>query len=59
MWKVALSALVSTLTGMLTRLLTEKALEDLLLWAAEKLAASSESKMDDELVAKIKGHLDA
>jgi hypothetical protein len=54
-----LATVGKALLAMLMRLATQEFLEDILIWVAEKAAAHTDSKVDDELVAKIKEHLDA
>lgn len=40
------------------KLLSEKLLEQLILWGFEKLAASTKTKVDDELYAMVKAALE-
>lgn len=40
------------------KLATAEAIEELMIWAMEKAAAITETKIDDELVAKIKERVD-
>ncbi len=45
---------LKVLGGILMKLLAEKALEDLIIFGMEKLAQSTNSKVDDDLVAIVK-----
>lgn len=52
-----MALLLSVLTSIGMKLLTAAALEDFLVFVAEKVAAHTDTKADDELVAMIKKHL--
>lgn len=49
--------LLKMLTGMAMKLLSEKLLEELLLWCLKKLAESTKTKVDNELLAMVEKHL--
>jgi hypothetical protein len=53
------SILFKLATSIALKLLTSEALQDLLIWTVEKLAASTKTNVDDELVVMIKKHLHA
>lgn len=52
--QVLLAMLPKVLMSLGMRLLSEKLLEELLIWLLEKLAASSKTKVDDELLEMVK-----
>lgn len=52
-----LNVLGKVVLSMGMKLVAEEALEDLIIWAMEKLAASTKTKVDDELAAIVKKHL--
>ena len=51
------SILIKALTGIVLRMVTASALEDLLIWCAKNLAKATDSKVDDELVEIIEKHV--
>lgn len=53
------SILFKLISSVALKLLTSEALQDLLIWSVEKLASSTKTHVDDELVAMIKKHLAA
>lgn len=52
-----MSILLKTLLSLGIKLLTEKYLEELIIWILTKLAKSTKTKVDDELVEITKKHL--
>ena len=44
--------------GLISALLTEKFVKEILIYLLEKLALKSDNKIDDEIVAKIKDAMD-
>ena len=44
--------------GLISALLTEKFVKEIIIYLLEKLALKSENKVDDEIVAKIKEAMD-
>ena len=44
--------------GLLSALLTEKFVKEIIIYLLEKLALKSDNKIDDEIVAKIKDAMD-
>jgi hypothetical protein len=53
-----MSILLKMLVNLGTKLLVEELLEELLMFSLKKLAKSSKTKVDDELVKIIEKHLD-
>ena len=51
------SALKAALKSILVALLTEKFLKELIVFGLDKLAKSTENKVDDELLEKVKAAL--
>lgn len=50
--------MIKMLSGLAMKLLSEKLLEELLLWSLEKMAQSTRTKVDDQLYKLVKEHLD-
>lgn len=49
-----LAILKTIAKSIMTAIITEKFLKEVIIFALEKLAAKTDNKLDDELVAKIK-----
>jgi len=54
---IVFSVIGKALVTMGMKLLAEEFIEDIIIWGAKKLAASTKSKADDELVARIEQQL--
>lgn len=52
-----MSIIIKALSSLGLRLLSEKLIEELILWGLEKLAKSSKTRVDDELLEMAKRHL--
>jgi hypothetical protein len=52
-----MSIVMKALMSMGMKLLTEKFLEEIIVWGMKKLAASTKTKIDDELAETVARHL--
>ena len=58
MWATLAATAASTFASMAIRLMTAAFFEEVLIWCMRKAAASSKTKVDDELLAKVTAHLE-